>query len=125
MSQFWIGNLYLMLSMLMGAAGQVALKHVMNRTGPLSLDSRMFFSVVSTGSAPVAGMGIALLIASALFWFACLGRLDLSYAYPVACASAIFVVFFGVIFLGEAATFRSVVATCLIVAGTAMLATTR
>ena len=121
MSQFWVGNLFLMLSMLTGAAGQVALKYVMNRTGTLSFDGRAVSSVFSTGSAPIAALAIVLLASGVFFWLASLNRLDLSYAYPVACASAILVVIFGVIFLDEAISFRSCIAIMLIVLGTALL----
>ena len=121
MSQFWVGNLFLMLSMLTGAAGQVALKYVMNRTGTLSFDGRAVSSVFSTGSAPIAALAIVLLASGVFFWLASLNRLDLSYAYPVACASAILVVLFGVIFLDEAVNFRSCIAIMLIVLGTALL----
>ena len=125
MSQFWVGNLFLMLSMLTGAAGQVALKFVMNRTGTLSLDGRAWASVFSTGSAPIAALAMVLLASGVIFWFASLNRLDLSYAYPVACASAILVAFFGAVFLDETVNFRSCVAIMLIVAGTAMLSSAR
>ena len=38
MSQFWVGNLFLLLSLLLGSGSQVVLKAFFNETGPLRLD---------------------------------------------------------------------------------------
>jgi drug/metabolite transporter (DMT)-like permease len=124
-SQFWIGNLFLALSMLIGAAGHVLMKHVMNTSAPSTLNLRNLSSFLTGGTAPLFILALLLIATGFIFWLASLSRLDLSYAYPIACASALLVALFGVLFLGEAMTTRSVAAILLIIGGTALLVPTR
>jgi len=45
---------------------------------------------------------LAMIVMAFIFWTLSLSRLELSNAYPIACSSALIVVFFSVLFLGEA-----------------------
>ena len=124
MSQFWIGNIFLGLSILSGASGQVLLKHIMNLAGP-ALNWRNPSTLIAPAVSPFGILAVALLVASFLLWLASLSRLDLGYAYPLACASALVVALLGVFFLGESLTVRMGLGIVLIVAGTALLVPTQ
>ena len=125
MSQFWVGNLFLLLSLVLGSGSQVVLKAFFNETGPLRLDFsfwerflvfRIFFLFV---------LALAMLIAGFLFWLMALSRLDLSYAYPIACSSALLVAAFSALFLREAITAHMWGGAALIVLGTVLLIPSR
>jgi drug/metabolite transporter (DMT)-like permease len=119
-SQFWVGNICLGLSIMVGATAQVVLKHIMNIVGP-SLNWRSPSTLITHAVSPLGLLAVSLLVASFLLWLASLSRLDLGYAYPIACASALVVALFGVFFLGESLTVRMGIGIVLIVAGTALL----
>jgi drug/metabolite transporter (DMT)-like permease len=111
--------------MLTGAAGHVMMKHVMNASAMAPMNFRTIVSLARGGSAVHLMIALILIGAGFLLWLASLSRLDLSYAYPLACASALLVALFGVFFLGEPMTIRSLFAVLLIVCGTALLVPTR
>ena len=124
MSQFWQGNLFLALSMLTGASGQVMLKQYLRIVGPVD-PSFSSWAGITRGSGVLAASAAVLLIAGFGFWLASLTRLDLSYAYPIACGSAVIVAIFSALFLHEPLTLRTIVATMIIVAGTGLLVSGR
>jgi uncharacterized membrane protein len=68
------------------------------------------------------GLSVVLLAAGYLFWVLCLVRLNLSYAYPVACSSVLLVALFSVVALGEPMTARTWIGTVLVLAGIIFLA---
>ena len=121
MSNFLLGNTYLLLSMLCGAGSQIAFKVLFNETGPLSLTWSFLQQISSFVKASLLASALALLVAAFLFWLMSLSRLDLSYAYPMACSSALIITFFSMIFLGEAVSFRMWCGTLLIVLGVMLL----
>ncbi len=124
MSQFWVGNLLLACSIVSSAAGQVLLKRGMTvfAHAPLSLRT---FAAQGAGERLHWLSAFALIGAGFILWLASLDRLDLSYAYPLACASAALVALFGVLFLGETLTARDIFGILMIVLGTALLVPTR
>ncbi len=67
------------------------------------------------------GAAFGLLVTAFVLWLLCLQRLDLSYAYPIACASVLLVSLFSMIFLGEAVTPRMWLGSLLILVGIALL----
>jgi drug/metabolite transporter (DMT)-like permease len=121
MSQVGVGNLFLFLSMLCGAGAQVVLKSVLNETGPLILDSALLTHLSSYRTGLRIFVAVSLFAASFLSWLVCLSRLNLSYAYAVACSAAIFVSVFSVLFLGEVVSLRMWWGTILIVVGIVLL----
>lgn len=121
MSKFWIGNLYLFFAVLCTAASQVTLKALLNEVGVLT-PHWSFIQHVSVGGR--IGQLIAILVlvvAGPIFWVMSLTKLDLSYAYSLACGSAVIVALLSVIFLGEAVSARMWVGIVLIVAGAIFL----
>jgi len=59
------------------------------------------------------------------YWIICLIKLVLSYAYPIACGSALIVAILSVTILGETVTPKIWIGTLLIMAGTVLLALTK
>jgi drug/metabolite transporter (DMT)-like permease len=121
MSQFWVGNLFLLLSLLFGSGSQVVLKACFNETGPLRLDFSFWERFLVFRIFVLFVLALAMLVAGFLFWLMSLSRLDLSYAYPIACSSALLVAAFSALFLGEAVTANMWGGAALIVLGTALL----
>ncbi len=81
---------YIMISVLGGAFGQILLKKGMASMGPLTLTVNQLWSVlwkIATNPYVVVGLGIYLF--STVFWLTALSRVDLSYAYPFASLSYI------------------------------------
>jgi drug/metabolite transporter (DMT)-like permease len=79
---------YIMISVLLGAFGQIMLKKGMNTMGPLTLSTAQLVSIlwhIATNPYVVAGLGMY--VCSTMFWLIALSRVDLSYAYPFASLS--------------------------------------
>jgi drug/metabolite transporter (DMT)-like permease len=121
MSKILVGNLLLAGSLLLGVTAHVILKSLTNQIGPLQLDRRTLTVMSEPRHAFRAGAAIALLAAAFGFWILCLSRLPLSYAYPLACSSALLVTFLSAVILKEPITIRTWAATILITAGTMLL----
>jgi drug/metabolite transporter (DMT)-like permease len=121
MSQFAVGNMFLGLSVLLGAGAQVVLKRLMLAMGGGGIQALTPVRLWNDGLLSVATAAGAMLIAGFLFWLASLSRLDLSYAYPVACTSALLVAVFSALFLNETVTLKMIAGTILMVAGAALL----
>jgi multidrug transporter EmrE-like cation transporter len=121
MSKFFLGNLFLGLSITSQALGQVVLKSLMKELDGHEglvdkLQQMLVFSRIWRGGVFVVAIGIGFLA-----WMVCLSKLDLSYAYTVACGSALLVTALSVAFLGETATPKMWLGAVLIMAGTALL----
>ena len=114
------GNIYLFASILFGAGAQVLLEHLLSIFGH-SQDLRGILSaIICDRPLALAAAGI-MILASFWFWMESLRRLPLSYAYPVACGSALLVMGFSAAFLGEAVTWRAFAGAIFVVLGTALL----
>lgn len=122
MSAFWIGNICLGLSILCAAGSQVTIKALFNETGPFSLSWSFLEALLPPGRLLRAAVAVVLVGGGFLLWVAGLSRLNVSYAYPIACSSALLVTLFSVLFLGEVVSARMWLGTALIVAGTTLLA---
>ena len=79
---------YILISVLGGAAGQVLLKKGMSQLGPLTLQlSQAGSLLLRLGTNPFVILGLLVYAGSTVFWLAALSRVDLSYAYPFASLS--------------------------------------
>lgn len=85
-----IAIIYILISVLGGAVGQVLLKRGMSSMGPLTLSlgklPSMLFSMATN---PFVVIGLIVYVGSTVFWLTALSRVDLSYAYPFASLSYI------------------------------------
>lgn len=121
MTPFLYGNLLLLSSIILGAGSQVFFKLTFNETGPLRFDSSLLDQLGNARIMMFLALGAVMLIAGFLFWMASLTRLNLSYAYPVACGSALLVVALSAAFLGEAVTLKMWFGAAFVALGTGLL----
>jgi drug/metabolite transporter (DMT)-like permease len=87
-SDMTLAILYILVSVVAGAAGQVLLKKGMGSMGPLTLSIDQLGSILwRIGTNPYVVVGLAIYVTGTLFWLTALSRVDLSYAYPFASLS--------------------------------------
>jgi drug/metabolite transporter (DMT)-like permease len=80
--------IYILISVLSGAVGQVLLKKGMGSMGPLTLSVNQLGNVLwRMGTNPYVIVGLAIYVSGTVFWLTALSRVDLSYAYPFASLS--------------------------------------
>jgi drug/metabolite transporter (DMT)-like permease len=85
-----IAIVYILISVLGGAIGQLLLKRGMTILGPLTLSIRDLGSILlGMATNPYVVGGLFVYICSTIFWLVALSRVDLSYAYPFASLSYI------------------------------------
>ena len=121
MSSFWLGNLYLLLMMICAAASQIVLKALLNETGPIELNWSFVQQLYFPGKFFRFMLSLVLLVAALPLWYMSLSRLDLSYAYSVACLSLVIVTFLSVVFLHETVSVKMWCGIALILLGTILL----
>ena len=83
-----IAIVYILISVIGGAVGQIVLKKGMSTMGALTLSSRDLLTTLwRMGTNPYVIVGLAVYVAGTVFWLAALSRVDLSFAYPFASLS--------------------------------------
>ena len=79
---------YILISVLAGAVGQIMLKRGMSSMGPLTFAFSELGSMLwRIGTNPFVIGGLAIYVSGTLFWLMALSRVELSYAYPFASLS--------------------------------------
>jgi uncharacterized membrane protein len=121
MTPFVFGNVLLFLSIMLGAGSQIFFKLSFNAVGSLRLDSGVWQQISNPRALLFLAVGFAMLIAGFIFWMSSLTKLNLSYAYPLACGSALLVVALSALFLGEAVTLKMWCGAALVALGTGLL----
>lgn len=92
----------ILVSVFLGALGQVSMKKGMSSLESISLELSTFLTAaVQMISSPFVVLGIFLYALSTIFWLALLSRWDLSYAYPMISISYILVLLFSWMFFQE------------------------
>ena len=87
-SRMSIAIIYILISVVAGAAGQVLLKKGMGSMGPLTLSIDQLGNVLwRIFTNPYVLVGLAIYVSGTLFWLTALSRVELSYAYPFASLS--------------------------------------
>ncbi|HXV77815.1 MAG TPA: EamA family transporter, partial [Candidatus Polarisedimenticolaceae bacterium] len=120
MSKFALGNLFLLLSMVSAASSQVLLKVLLGEYHSSGSGVSGLRAWLTADRALRGGASMVLLVVGFLCWLAALSRLELSYAYPIACSSILIVALLSAVFLGEAVTPRMWIGTVLVLAGIAL-----
>jgi uncharacterized membrane protein len=88
--QMDIAIVYILISVLGGALGQILLKRGMTDIGPLTLTSDTAVNILTKMIVnPYVVIGLAIYVCSTFFWLTALSRVDLSFAYPFASLSYI------------------------------------
>jgi drug/metabolite transporter (DMT)-like permease len=125
MSPFAVGNIFLLLSMLCSAGGHLVVKLTMDDARTASAAGATWQQLLTLPRLLRGGSGLSLVALAFVFWLLCLSRLDLSYAYPIASASVLFVTLFSAVFLREVVTARVWLGTVLVIAGVALIGPSR
>jgi drug/metabolite transporter (DMT)-like permease len=95
----------ILISGLLGVAGQVMLKQALLAGGPLPLGLDTAPGLVwQLASNPLVVVGLAVYVSGTFFWLIALSRVDLSYAYPFASLNYVFVLAASWVLLGEQPT---------------------
>lgn len=121
MSNSAIGNMFLLLSILTTSLAQVTIKMVFSDIPPGSSPKVVLFIILTTAHIWRVSLFVLLIVCGFIFWLLCLNKLPLSYAYTIACSSALVVAVLSVVFLRETVTWRLWVGTLLITLGTAFV----
>ena len=115
---------YILISVVIGVAGQLLLKKGMNNMGELSLSLpwRELLDVLwRIGTNPYVFFGLAVYLLSTVFWLIALSHVDLSYAYPFASLSYGFTIFGSWWLLGESITPLRLIGTLIICGGVVVI----
>jgi drug/metabolite transporter (DMT)-like permease len=121
MSRFLIGNACLLLSMVCAAASQIVIKGLLLEVQTAGWTLATLRSALTAGRAARGGLALSMVVVGFVFWLLALLELNLSYAYPIACSSVLFVALFSALFLGEPVTWRTWSGTVLILVGVILL----
>jgi drug/metabolite transporter (DMT)-like permease len=79
---------YILISVLTGAIGQVLLKKGMMTMGPVTLTlNQLPTTLWRMATNPYVVIGLLIYVGGTVFWLSALSRVDLSYAYPFASLS--------------------------------------
>jgi drug/metabolite transporter (DMT)-like permease len=85
-----IAIIYILVSVLMGAIGQILLKKGMTTMGPITLSlGQLPTTLWRMATNPFVIIGLLIYVGGTVFWLSALSRVDLSYAYPFASLSYI------------------------------------
>lgn len=115
--------LYIMVSVVGGAAGQVLLKQGMNQLGPITIAANQLLRLawsLATNLYVVVGLGIYML--GVVFWLAALSRVDLSFAYPFASLSYVLMLIVSWGIFNEKISVLRLLGTLVICAGVLIIA---
>jgi drug/metabolite transporter (DMT)-like permease len=108
---------FILISGILGVAGQIMLKQALVGGGPLALGPDTLLPLVmQLASNPLVVIGLVVYVSGTFFWLIALSRVDLSYAYPFASLNYIFILIASWAILGEQPTpmrLVGVVAICL------------
>jgi drug/metabolite transporter (DMT)-like permease len=118
-----IAIIYILISVVGGAVGQVLLKKGMGGMGPLTITASQAPAILwkmVTNPYVVIGLGIYFL--GTLFWLTALSRVNLSFAYPFASLSYVLMLIAGWLLLNETITPLRLVGTAVIIAGVLLIA---
>ena len=121
MSRFAVGNLFLFASMACAAGAQLLLKGLMNDVEPAAGNWTALRELMTAERLMRGGGALSLIGIGFICWLLSLARLELSYAYPIACSSVLLVALLSVTVLGEPMTFRMWLGTLLVLGGIALL----
>jgi drug/metabolite transporter (DMT)-like permease len=113
---------YIMISVLGGAAGQIMLKRGMSSMGALTLNAGQVGPILwRMGTNPFVIGGLAIYAASTIFWLLALSRVDLSYAYPFASMSYVIMLIAAWQLFGENITFLRLAGSAVIMLGVLLI----
>jgi len=113
-----IAIIYILISVLTSAVGQLMLKKGMTDLGEITLNiDHLIPTVWKIGTNPFVFWGLAIYLAGTVFWLAALSRVDLSYAYPFASLSYVIMLIASWMMFDEKITLSRIFGTVIIGVG--------
>ncbi len=113
----------ILVSVMMSAAAQIALKHGMSSPAvQAGLAAGLSQALPSVASNPFVVLGFSLYGLGAILWLGVLARIDVSQAYPFVGLGFLLTMAFGVLLLGETLTPLRLFGTCLVALGVLLVA---
>ena len=117
-SQVTTAIVYILISVLAGAIGQVLLKKGMGSMGPLTLTlNQLVGTLWRIGTNPHVIIGLAIYMGGTVFWLTALSRVELSYAYPFASLSYVVMLAASWLLFSENITSLRLLGTVVVCAG--------
>jgi drug/metabolite transporter (DMT)-like permease len=114
--------IYILISVLAGAVGQLLLKKGMNSIGSVTLSLNQLSSVLwKMITNPYVFIGLVFYFGAVIFWLAALSRVDLSYAYPFASLSYVIMLVASRIMFDEKITLSRLLGTVVIGIGVLLI----
>lgn len=118
-----IAIVYILVSVVGGAVGQILLKKGMNNMGELTITGNQVLTILwKMATNPYVVIGLAIYVTGTFFWLVGLSRVDLSFAYPFASLSYVLMFLASWLILGEHITVSRVIGTIIICAGVFIVA---
>lgn len=118
-----IDHIWIVLTVALATYSQLVLRWQMSKVGPVPVDvgeKLLFF--VGVAFKPFVLSALLATFLSGLSWMIALSKFELSYAFPFTALSFLFVIFGGVVLLGELLSVARVAGSILILAGILVLA---
>ena len=113
---------YILISVVGGAIGQVMLKKGMSTMGPLTLSAQTLIrSIWQMVTNPWVFFGLLIYGLGTVFWLAALSRVDLSYAYPFASLSYVVMLIFSYFIFHESISLLRIAGTVVIIIGVLLI----
>jgi drug/metabolite transporter (DMT)-like permease len=117
-----IAIVYILISVLGGAIGQVLLKRGMSGIGPLTLSASGLPGILlGMATNPFVVIGLTVYLGSTVFWLTALSRVDLSYAYPFASLSYVAMLLASWQIFHEDISVLRLVGSCVILTGVILI----
>ncbi len=117
-----IAIVYILISVLGGAVGQVLLKKGMTATGALSFSfSGLGSLLLRLATNPLVVGGLMIYVFGTLFWLLALSRIDLSFAYPFASMSYILMLLASWLLLNERISVLRLAGSFVVIVGVILI----
>jgi drug/metabolite transporter (DMT)-like permease len=117
---------FILISGVLGVAGQIMLKQALASGGPLPLGLETVPGLIlQLALNPLVIAGLVIYVSGTFFWLVALSRVDLSYAYPFASLNYIFILGASWVILGERPTPMRLVGVLAICVGVWTISRTR
>lgn len=119
-----ISIILILLSIVLGVAGELLLKSGITQVGPLELGTvqRMVSTGASVITTPAILVGFICYGVAAVFWLLVLSRFDLSYAYPMLALMYVLVPLAARVFLNESIPRGRWIGIILVIVGVVIVA---
>jgi len=114
--------IYILISVLGSAAGQLLLKKGMNSMGPVTLSfNQLPLTIWKMATNFNVFIGLAIYLVGTVFWLAALSRVDLSFAYPFASLNYVVMLAASWIMFDEKITLSRILGTVVIGIGVLLI----